>query len=118
MDYKKAYEETIEQLIIVQSQLSAYQQKEETTYQILVAQAEVIDKIWRGLEGASGARREAAEDMLQKLILVFNQIGRIYIKDLHTRKRNEELSADNLALSDRLKEALNRVKQLEGMDNL
>ena len=117
MDYKQAYHETVEQLFLTQQQLITHENEKELTYKILCNQSEVIGEIWAGLEKATGERREKAELMLQKLILVFNHMGRVYLSELAARKRNLELNQALLDAAEKIKSLENELNTLKQIEN-
>ena len=118
MDYKLAYEKTVEQLFLTQQQLITHENEKELTYKILCNQSEVIGEIWAGLEKATGERREKAELMLQKLILVFNHMGRVYLNELAARKRNLELNKALLDAAEKIKELEKKLKTISIMEGV
>lgn len=118
MDYKKAYEETFEQLFIATSQLSKSEVAEEKTYLVLCTQSQVIAEIYRNLDKVTGERKDKAEAMLKRLILVYNHIGKVYMDELIARKRNIALDKALLEAADEIKQLENQIETLNKIDRL
>lgn len=106
MDYKKEYQQTIEQLFFAVRELEEHKKAEELNYLVLSKQSEVIGSLWENLEKMQGTRRDNAEMTMQKLIFVFMHIGKIYLDELKWRK---DLFKANQSLID----AAKRIEELE-----
>jgi len=106
MDYKKEYQQTIEQLFFAVRELEEHKKAEELNYLVLSNQSEVIGSLWENLDKMQGARRDNAEKTMQKLIFVFMHIGKIYLDELKWRK---DLFKANQSLID----AAKKIEELE-----
>jgi hypothetical protein len=106
MDYKKEYQQTIEQLFFAVRELEEHKKAEELNYLVLSNQSEVIGSLWENLDKMQGTRRENAEMTMQKLIFVFMHIGKIYLDELKWRK---DLFKANQSLID----AAKKIEELE-----
>ena len=106
MDYKKEYQNTIEQLFFAVRELEESKKSEELNYLILTKQSEVIGSLYENLDKMEGQRKENAETTMQKLIFVFMHIGKIYLDELKWRK---DLFKANQSLLD----AAKRIEELE-----
>lgn len=106
MDYKKEYQQTIEQLFFAVRELEEHKKSEELNYLVLSNQSQVIGSLWENLDKMQGARKDNAEKTMQKLIFVFMHIGKIYLDELKWRK-------DLFKANQSLLEASKRIEELE-----
>ena len=106
MDYKKQYQQTIEQLFFAVRELEEGKKAEEMNYLILTKQSEVIGSLFENLDKMEGQRKDNAENTMQKLIFVFMHIGKIYLDELKWRK-------DLFKANQSLLEASKRIDELE-----
>lgn len=106
MDYKKEYQNTIEQLFFAVRELEESKKSEELNYLILTKQSEVIGSLYENIDKMEGARKDNAENTMQKLIFVFMHIGKIYLDELKWRK-------DLFNANKSLIEASKRIEELE-----
>lgn len=96
MDYKEAYQETLQQLFFKTRELEAIERREEKNLIVLGQLEAVILQFDMSVDRLDGARKETALNTLKKLYFVFDHIGRIYLDELAARKKKFE--SDKLVL--------------------
>jgi len=106
MDYKKAYEETIEKLFFVTRENNNWLKEEDTKYYVLTQLSEVISALFDSIDNLPTPRKIAAENTLKKLLVVFDNLSKFYFDEMVMRKKLFTAQAEILELS-------RKVEQLE-----
>lgn len=118
MDYKKEYQQTIEQLFFAVRELEEHKKAEELNYLVLSNQSQVIGSLWENLDKMTGARKENAEKTMQKLIFVFMHIGKIYLDELKWRKDLFKANQSLIEATKKIEELEKQIKTLQEIDSL
>ena len=118
MDYKKEYEQTFEQLYLMRVRLQEYEVREDALYKILTMQESVIKDLAKSAEKATGERKDKAEDMLIKLVMVYNKIGNYYTDKMKYLIRCKEQESALLEAADKIRQLENELDILKKIDNL
>ena len=118
MDYEKAYHKTLEQLFFATGELSREDKQKEVEYAIFTQLSALISDFYSKVDTLQGERKIKAETTLKTLFFVFHNLGQVYLKSLAARKRNFELSKENLFLADRIAELEKELTILKNIDEL
>lgn len=117
-DYKQRFEETFEQLYLMRVRLQEYEVSEDTLYKILTMQESVIKDLHKSAEKATGERKDKAEDMLIKLVMVYKKIGNYYTDKMKYLIRCKEQESALLEAADKIRQLENELDMLKKIDNL
>lgn len=118
MDYKKAYEETFEQLYLMRVRLQEYEISEDHLYKAIGLQESAILSLNKSIESATGERKQRAEELMNKLVYVYTKIGAFYAEKIKYQLKCKDLEASFLIAADKIKEMEKEVDALRKIDDL
>ena len=110
MDYKKAYEETIEKLYFVTRENNNWRKEEDTKYYVLTQLSEVISALFDSIDSLPIQRKIAAENTLKKLLVVFDNLAKFYFDEMVMRKKLFKAQSEILELSRKIEQLENELK--------
>jgi DNA repair ATPase RecN len=111
MDYKKAYDETIEQLYEAQVQLNQFSKPLDEIVEIMDIQNEVILKINEAIPKTTDlGRKEDARATRNKLIRVYNKIGFMWAELACSKLKIKTLQLETLDMSRKIEQLENELK--------
>ena len=115
MDYKEAYEATMESLYFQTRELSRAQRREEVNVIILDALNAIINDFILQVDKIQGERKKEWENRIKTLKQVYTHIGAQYLEELHWRKKCYKLEQNILEMSRQIEELTtenDKLKQL------
>ena len=116
MDYKEAYEATMESLYFQTRELTKVQRGEEINIIILDSLNAIINDFILQVDKIQGERKKEWETRIKTLKQVYNHIGAQYLEELHWRKKCFKLENENFKMSERIIE-LEKVIQTPELMN-
>lgn len=115
MDYKEAYEATMESLYFQTRELSRAQRREEVNIIVLDSLNAIINDFILQVDKIQGERKKEWETRIKTLKQVYTHIGAQYLEELHWRKKCYKLEQNILEMSrqiEELKAENDKLKQL------
>lgn len=116
MDYKEAYEATMESLYFQTRELTKVQRCEEINIIILDGLSAIINDFISQVDKIQGERKKEWEMRIKTLKETYNHIGAQYLEELHWRKKCFKLENDNFKMAERIIE-LEKVIQTPELMN-
>ena len=116
MDYKEAYEATMESLYFQTRELTKVQRGEEINITILDGLNAIINDFISQVDKIQGERKKEWETRIKTLKEVYNHIGAQYLEELHWRKKCFKLESENFKMAERIIE-LEKVIQTPELMN-
>lgn len=116
MDYKEAYEATMESLYFQTRELTKVQRGEEINIIILDSLNAIINDFISQVDKIQGERKKEWEMRIKTLKETYNHIGAQYLEELHWRKKCFKLENDNFKMAERIIE-LEKVIQTPELMN-
>ena len=116
MDYKEAYEATMESLYFQTRELTKVQRGEEINITILDGLNAIINDFINQVDKIQGERKKEWETRIKTLKEVYNHIGAQYLEELHWRKKCYKLENENFKMAERIIE-LEKVIQTPELMN-
>jgi hypothetical protein len=117
-DFKDKYHETLDQLLFATERLSVIERREEKTFIVLMQLSALIRDFTIQVDKIQGERKKEWENRIKTLKGIFEQIGAVYLQELYWRKKLAVEQKAVLDLSAQLTTALNRIEQLEKMNEM
>lgn len=115
MDYKEAYEATMESLYFQTRVLSKMERSEEVNIIVLDSLNAIINDFTIQVDKIQGERKKEWETRIKTLKQVYTHIGAQYLEELHWRKKCYKLEQNILEMSrqvEELKAENDKLKQL------
>jgi len=116
MDYKEAYEATMESLYFQTRELTKVQRGEEINIIILDSLNAIINDFISQVDKIQGERKKEWEMRIKTLKETYNHIGAQYLEELHWRKKCFKLESENFKMAERIIE-LEKVIQTPELMN-
>jgi len=116
MDYKEAYEATMESLYFQTRELTKVQRGEEINIIILDGLNAIINDFISQVDKIQGERKKEWEMRIKTLKETYNHIGAQYLEELHWRKKCFKLESENFKMAERIIE-LEKVIQTPELMN-
>jgi hypothetical protein len=118
MDYKQAYEKTLEDLFFASREIEERYRREEKNLIILDTLRSVISSFDSSIDRLQGERKTNALNTLKKLYMVFIGIGGVYLDELSARKKSYQVQKENIELVKIIDELKKEIETLKKIDEL
>ena len=117
-DFKDKYTDTLEHLFFATRSLTERERQDETSLAVLDNLRAIINDFTIQVDKIQGERKKEWENRIKTLKGIFEQIGAVYLQELYWRKKLAVEQKAVLDLSAQLTTALNRIEQLEKMNEM
>ena len=116
MDYKEAYEATMESLYFQTRELTKVQRGEEINIIVLDSLNAIINDFILQVDKIQGERKKEWEMRIKTLKQVYNHIGAQYLEELHWRRKCYKLEQNILDMSRQIEELKTENEKIRGLN--